>query len=378
MSVTNIPEKTRVRLWVDAGGRCQYAGCNKPLWRDDLTMARMNASYIAHIIADSPDGPRGDSDLSPKLAADLSNLMLMCDAHHRLIDREDVAGHPVDRLRKMKSEHEARIEQLTSLQKDRKSHVILYGANIGDHRAQLSTARAFRAMLPEWYPADTLTIQLGLGNSPFKDGEDFTWAMERESLGRQFAELVRPRLGGDGHHFSVFALAPQPLLMELGRLLCDIPAAEVYQLHREPQDWQWLAAPAKQDYSVHRPQTRHKCVALNLSLSATIAEARIADVLKRDHSVWTLTVEAPGNDYLRSRQQLQAFRERFRALLNEIKAAHGEDAILHVFPAVPVSVAVEVGRTWMPKADLPMRIYDQNRKKGGFVHAFDFGSANQE
>lgn len=58
MSSSSIPEKTRVRLWVRASGRCQYAGCNKPLWRDDLTMADMNSAYIAHIIADSPDGPR--------------------------------------------------------------------------------------------------------------------------------------------------------------------------------------------------------------------------------------------------------------------------------------------------------------------------------
>lgn len=37
------------------------------------------------------------------------------------------------------------------------------------------------------------------------------------------------------HHLSVFALAPQPLLMELGRLLGDIVPAEVHQLHREAE-----------------------------------------------------------------------------------------------------------------------------------------------
>jgi len=30
---------------------------------------------------------------------------------------------------------------------------------------------------------------------------------------------------------------------------------------------------------------------------------------------------------------------------------------------------VETGRVWMPKADLPMLIYDQNRAAGGFVQA---------
>jgi len=339
-------------------------------------MTDMNTAYIAHIVADSPNGPRGDKKFSSKLARDFSNLMLLCDEHHRLIDREGVANHPVDRLRAMKTTHETRIEMLTSLGDDRKSHVVLYGANIGDHQAQQNKTLAFQAMQPNHYPADVLPIQLGLENSPLTDDDDFMWEVERKSLNKQFANSVKPRLsGGDAHHFSIFALAPQPLLMELGRLLSDIPTAEVYQLHREPQqDWKWKAEPVDQVYTVQRPQTRYKCVALNLSLSATITPDRIAAVLSCDHSTWTMTIDSPDNDYLKSRQQLQAFRQKFRTLLNDIKAEHGQDAEIHVFPAVPVSVAVEIGRTWVPKADLPMKIYDQNRKRGGFIHAFNIGS----
>ena len=65
----------------------------------------------------------------------------------------------------------------------------------------------------------------------------------------------------------------------------------------------------------------------------------------------------------------RSHRRTLRSLLNEIKAAHGETAEIAVFPAVPVSVAVEIGRVWMPKADLPMVIYDQNRATGGFAKA---------
>ena len=94
MSVTSVPEKVRTRLWGKAAGRCQYEGCNKPLWIDELTKFEFNQSYVAHIIADKPGGPRGDTELSELLKADISNLMLMCDTHHRLIDKEDIAGHP--------------------------------------------------------------------------------------------------------------------------------------------------------------------------------------------------------------------------------------------------------------------------------------------
>ena len=133
MSVSYIPEKVKIRLWGKAAGRCQYDGCNKPLWLDSLTKAEFNTAYIAHIIADKPGSPRGDLELSDKLKNDISNLMLMCDEHHRLIDREDVKGHPVDRLREMKHKHEGRIELLTSLMENKRSYILLYGANVGQH-----------------------------------------------------------------------------------------------------------------------------------------------------------------------------------------------------------------------------------------------------
>jgi hypothetical protein len=41
--------------------------------------------------------------------------------------------------------------------------------------------------------------------------------------------------------------------------------------------------------------------------------------------------------------------------------------VINVFPALPNSAAVQVGRVWMLKADLPMRIYEQKRSVGGFI-----------
>src|SRR5699024_12164147 len=104
-----------------SAGRCEYEGCNEPLWQDSLTLAQMNTAYIAHIIADSPNGPRGHETLSKELAADIGNLMLMCDKHHRLIDREGLDDHPVGILRDMKRKHEERIEVVTSITDDMKS-----------------------------------------------------------------------------------------------------------------------------------------------------------------------------------------------------------------------------------------------------------------
>lgn len=374
-----IPEKTRTRLWVLAGGRCQYEGCNEPLWRDDLTMAQMNGAYIAHIIDVNPQTHRYDPELSPELATDISNLMLLCDKHHRLIDHEEEREHTVDRLMRMKNQHEARIELLTSLQEDKKSHVLLYGANIGEQNAPLSWRKAAQAMIPMRYPAEPRAIELSLRNSAFQDDSSIYWNIERQNLRYNLTAALKPRIvSGDVQHLSIFAFAPQPLLVELGRLLSDIPAAEVYQLHREPPDWKWQESPDDFRFIIKEPTEKHPIVALNLSLSATIDNSRITAVVSReDLSIWRMTVAKPNNDFLKSREQLRLFRQQFRQLLDRIKAFHGQDTLLHVFPAVPVSVAVEIGRVWMPKADLPLCVYDQNRKRGGFTKAFSFADEGE-
>ena len=62
------------------------------MFYDETTAWEFNAAYIAHIIASNPDGPRGDEIRSHQLSDKIENMMIMCDKHHRLIDREDVLG----------------------------------------------------------------------------------------------------------------------------------------------------------------------------------------------------------------------------------------------------------------------------------------------
>ena len=371
MSISYIPNKVKLRIWGKAAGRCQYEGCNHPLWLDTLTQAEFNVAYLAHIIADSPDGPRGHPVLSEQLKADLSNLMLLCDVHHRLIDKEYVVGHPVERLQAMKALHVRRIEIIMAIGPDKQSHVLLYGANIGVHSSPLSFIRAADAMLPDRYPADLHPLTLGMINSSFNDRDAAFWEVENSHLRNMVAQQVRPRLAqGSISHLSIFALAPQPLLMLLGFLLSDIPAAEVYQLHREPADWRWQDHPAGFRFVVEEPERISGPPALVLSLSATITDDRIMAVLD-DATIWRGTTPAPNNDLLKSREQAREFRAHLRVLMDRIKLRHGEKGAIHVFPGMPVALAVDLGRIIMPKADLILRIYDENKAGGGFLHALE-------
>lgn len=370
-----IPEPTQKLLWGCTAGRCEFRGCHKPLWKAPTTLQQVNISEVAHIIAFSVYGPRGDKTLSPLLAKDLSNLMLLCDACHKLID-ERPSDYEVELLRTMKREHEEWIRIVTSGAPDLKSNVVFYGENIGDHGSMFTMKEALAAMLPQRHPSDDHGIAIGLINSSSKDSDPDFWNIRASELKTKFEQLVRPRLNtGAIRHVSVFARAPQPLLMLLGSLLGDISDVEVYQRRKEPPSWKWEDKPDPFTFSVTAPTNQKKGdAALVFALSATVTDERISSVVGNDVPIWRVTIPTPDNDFVRSRAQTEAFRKAMRPLLNQIKAAHGEKATIHVFPAMPVSLAVDFGRVLNSKSDLPLIVYDENKKLGGFVKALSINT----
>ena len=305
MSISYISATTKYILWGKAAGRCQYRGCNKPLFVDALTKSEFNQSYIAHIVADVPGGPRGDVVRSDLLKKDITNLMLMCDEHHRLIDKKDVAGHPEPLLLQMKKEHEDRIEKVASINPNMHSHIVTYRANVGVHTPVISYESVREFLLPSYYPAQSQAIDLSLSNSPQRDRNSSFWQTELENLETQFNEQLRPKFRkGEISHLSIFALAPIPLLIKLGTLINDIQNAEIHQPVRGPNTWNLNSDSSDFQYHINENLQSPEFVALAISFSGTIDNQRIIRVLGEGCSIYTLTIEEPFNDFLKSKKQL--------------------------------------------------------------------------
>jgi hypothetical protein len=147
----------------------------------------------------------------------------------------------------------------------------------------------------------------------------------------------------------------------------------VHQRHREPATWAWQRNCPIVCYNRSVPgEDRNGAVALKLGVSATITDDRIEKVLGKDVAIWSLCAENPHNDIVRCPEDQTAYRQALRLLFDSIKARHGENVPIHVFPALPASLAMETGRVWMPKADPELFIYDQQPEKG-FVLALTIG-----
>lgn len=100
-----IPKAEEIKLWAKSAGQCAFPDCQNDLldkWEQGVLGNK------AHIVAQSPKGPRGHA----KPLGDIhshQNLILLCAHHHQLID-----GNPekftIEFLQQLKLEHEQKIE----------------------------------------------------------------------------------------------------------------------------------------------------------------------------------------------------------------------------------------------------------------------------
>ena len=377
-----VKREVERELWARAAGRCQFDGCNRPVFKSPVTQEQVNISEKAHIYSFSEIGPRGWGPFvtNKKQLNEVANLMLVCHDCHKTIDQDDEGvRYSAELLIKWKDEHEKRIAIVTGVNPTKKSHVILYGANIGDQTSKLQPEAANDALFPDWYPAEERPIQLSMSWEG-KDSDPAYWKTEADNLKIAFNRQIRSLVDGtECPHLSLFALAPIPLMTLFGSLLTDKVPEQTYQLHREPfQTWNWLSGPANFTFRVNRPVSSLHPPALVISLSDHIAPSRITAVLGEAVSIWELTIERPHNDFLRSKEQLSQFRKTVRQLIVDIGKAHGKHTPLAIFPAMSVACAVDLGRVRMPKADGPWIIYDQNNERKKYIRALEIGGTDHE
>ncbi|MDL1867473.1 HNH endonuclease [Betaproteobacteria bacterium PRO4] len=101
-------------LFQRSGNRCAFPNCGEVLTLQINGDDMVATSEVAHIVSRSLDGPRGTYPLDPDNRDDYSNLILLCEKHHHLVDAKP-ASFPVEMLRRWKNEHETLMQQATKI-----------------------------------------------------------------------------------------------------------------------------------------------------------------------------------------------------------------------------------------------------------------------
>lgn len=225
-----IPQKVKLQVWTEAAGRCQFRGCNTPLWFNTLTMNQRNFGEMAHIIGASKKGPRG-GDQSTKLAKDPNNIMFLCSRCHKEIDDRILRElYSVEELRKMKKEHTNRVKLLLS-QPSKKTRPFILTSKIGGQSSMFGDGSIQNAILPDYpdgFSDNWHKLEIGM----FDRTKQEEWNVAQSKITQEIENINRAISNGAISHLSVFGLAPQPLLMWMGRQLGDKITAQIYEPRR--------------------------------------------------------------------------------------------------------------------------------------------------
>lgn len=357
-----IPEKVRAQLWVASGGRCEFNCCNKKLDQNLLTKQKIFLGQHAHIIGDSPNGPRGDAALSKKLAHDPANLMLLCHGCHKTID--DLADdYDAELLRQMKKRHEDRIQRLYDIDETKDSVAIVLRHPIKRvHVPQFTDKDVQAAILMNsdfCHAPSEHTVQLDYRTRAAREGDPAYWTELITQMEDDFA--VQLRLAGRHQppsHLSIFAFAPMPLAMQLGALVGNKVETSTFQWDRTAESWKFHT---ERQFDMQQisfddvPSSHGRALAVALSFSGEVSRDAIGKVLSGVPIV-RLGVPAPTPALVESAEDIRHFRSRFTAFMAEVRNQGYTE--IHVFPAMPLSLSVEFGRQLLPKADPQINVWD--------------------
>lgn len=369
-----VPAKTQLFLYVRAGGRCEFDGCNRYLLEHHLTKAEGNFAEMAHIWAFSDGGPRANKE--PGDIHDISNLMLLCPNCHKLVD-DRPEEFPAAVLRSHKKAHEDRVFQLTDTKPDRDTVAVVLRGKIAGRPVAISLAEIQKAIAPQ-YCGDRCLFDIDLTAFNDDPGEAYWTAASKEIRSR-----VRPfydtRFDGKlPHHVSVFGLAPIPLLMVLGSLLSDKVPTTLYQRHRIGESWEWKDEGVEAEFTTEilREGTDPKKAALVVSLSGVISPENLPAHVDAAYSVYHLVPQnvKPDRTILDLEASLEAFRTEYQRAMRLVVERHPEIQTIDVFPAVPAPAAVAMGRDLLPKRDPVLVVYDFNKAVGGFVRTLEINA----
>lgn len=108
---SKIKDLARKKLWALSAGRC--AICGIELIHD---YSNSNIGQECHIVSPRLSGPRHQSNIEDYDSYD--NYILLCANHHREIDT-NVEKYPISTLKRIKAEHESKIERKLNEEKER-------------------------------------------------------------------------------------------------------------------------------------------------------------------------------------------------------------------------------------------------------------------
>ena len=369
----------QITLWSKCAGRCEL--CNRILYRNNFTLDAVKHGQFAHIIAHSedPKAPRVDKGISKKYKDSIQNIILLCGECHKTIDNDPIT-YTTKKIEKIKKDFEDKIEAQTTPTFDQSRKIILFSAPIYDKEVHILKDEAISALKQTGqYPKDN-PIEINLPYLFSSEKEDKYWKESKEYIDRIFIKKVE-RVLQDGDKIAIFGMAPQPLLAYFGYKIGEKVNKQVFQRHRD-QHKAWCWPESEENWSkleVLSPKNYDQAskngisyIAIAINISFDISQ-RIKNQIPTHGLLWEVHPKNNqySTEYVKHPEQLIEFRVLIQNLLNEVSKI-AETNPIHIYSAMPVSMALTLGMSIMPKAYNPIIMHDYLKSTGLDVEALTF------
>lgn len=231
-------------------GYCMFEGCGENLHVDKLSGYAGNFAYNAHIVASSESGPRGVPYLSDYQSDNPENVLVLCDKHHRLIDKVAAVDFDAGRLSQMRSNFTYTVESLLEGLSFRPIPAFSVLWPVGGHIVSEPDERDIANSLSRIRARSQGRLNRLSHNERRYRRRVEAFESNIADIVKEEAEDIIQQTQSESHKAALFAFGPMPALVGLGACLgnkCEITPMLRF---RDGGYWMW-----PQEMSVQKPYT---------------------------------------------------------------------------------------------------------------------------
>ncbi|MFT4850484.1 MAG: hypothetical protein ACI83B_003042 [Sediminicola sp.] len=349
----NILKPTKEQVYRDAHGRCMFSGCGEDLSFDKLTGTSGNFTYLAHNVASAERGERGIKVASKTLSNEPSNILLLCDKHHRLVDKVAACDYSAEYLSKMREGFCIAVENLLEGLKYHPIPVyaVLWPVNnqVVSSPTHLHIANSLSRIRARMLNAVNIISD---NEYYFRTSSNTFWQLMPNAI-KQSAEKLIQQTSQKGHHAALFAFGPMPALIGLGALIGNKTNYVPMLRYRDTGEWVWPSEmPAENFYEVRGTEDlkQGKEFVITISLTALVpALLDKAQEIKELNQAQVVDFEAQaefmGNGAIPHPENGTRFCAVLKQLLNDLKAQYQAETV-HLLVCASNAASVFIGQAF--------------------------------
>ncbi|WP_461196939.1 SAVED domain-containing protein [Acinetobacter pittii] len=343
--------ETKRYVMQDSHGRCMFTGCGDRLDIEQLTGMKGNVGYLAHNVASSERGERGIPYLSEVLSDDPSNVLLLCDKHHRLIDKIAASDYSAQQLSEMRKSYCDLANSLLDALAFSPIPVysILWSVN-SNAVAHPEPKEIASCLSPSQHRMDGYLQRLCDSNTIYMKNPD-QFSQQLVSIIQYEADKIIQQTSLNGYRAAIFAFGPMPALIGLGALLGNKSKFLPMLRDREANRWGWPhSSAADQSYETVGIETLRKGSDVILCVNFTSIIDKIkskAIELKNELNADIIEINAL-TTYLGSKaiphpNNVTKFTAELQKLFHLLKDQYGIKRI-HLLIAAPNAACIALGQ----------------------------------